>query len=627
MKKIKVQWKLTYGILFAVFMVIAVLFLGQRAEASGFDYDIQQYHVDIHVSEQNVYTVQETIKVYFYAPRHGIYRDIPLENRVRRTNGSESQVMVKVSDISCGSDDFSVSREDDICRIKIGDKNATITGEKTYTVSYQYHMGNDVLQGADEFYYNVIGTEWSTHIQNVTFSIQFPKEFDESKLGMSYGRYGSTSTGGLKYSIVGNQVNGKLDSGIILYMGEGLTVRLELPEGYFKPENEISWEALGAILLGILTIVAGYLLWSNYGKDDPVVETVEFYAPEGINSVEAAYIYKGYLPDQDVVSLIVYLAQQGYIEIREKTGGKWNKGFALVKLRDYAGTKESERLFMAGLFQSGSVVTEKELKNTFYKTINAIGSQVKKQYEKKVFFSNSLNKNWILYLMLVGVYLAAGFRPLYQYQYSVFFAGLSLLIFGAGVTASFSVLFGKGKLFARIFSFLVIVTIVLLRGLDPVLKPLFGAVVCASMSYKIAFGFAVFVSAVVTFFAAHMSKRTPYGNGLLGKLGGFKRFLETAEKERLETMVEKNPQYFYEILPYAYVLEVSDVWMEKFESIAMEPPRWYRGYGNGRFHVMLFRDFMNSTMREAASSMTSKPRSGGGGFSGGGSGGGGGGSW
>lgn len=41
-----------------------------------------------------------------------------------------------------------------------------------------------------------------------------------------------------------------------------------------------------------------------------------------------------------------------------------------------------------------------------------------------------------------------------------------------------------------------------------------------------------------------MPKRTKYGNELFGKVKGFKRFLETAEKPQLEGLVEQNPEYF-----------------------------------------------------------------------------------
>ena len=96
-------------------------------------------------------------------------------------------------------------------------------------------------------------------------------------------------------------------------------------------------------------------------------------------------------------------------------------------------------------------------------------------------------------------------------------------------------------------------------------------------------------------------------------------------------MVEKEPEYFYNILPYTYALGVSDKWVEQFENIAVEPPTWY--YSNTAFSVYSFGAFMNSTMTSVNTSMTSRPSSSGsggssgGGFSGGGSGGGGGSSW
>jgi uncharacterized membrane protein len=128
-----------------------------------------------------------------------------------------------------------------------------------------------------------------------------------------------------------------------------------------------------------------------------------------------------------------------------------------------------------------------------------------------------------------------------------------------------------------------------------------------------------------------MLKRTKYGIEMLGKLRGFKNFLETAEKEQLEDMVMKEPTYFYNILPYTYVLGVSDKWIKKFESIAIQEPTWYEGHS--AFSVASFGSFMNSTMSSAQSAMSSSPSdssgggSSGGGSSGGGSGGGGGSSW
>ena len=108
---------------------------------------------------------------------------------------------------------------------------------------------------------------------------------------------------------------------------------------------------------------------------------------------------------------------------------------------------------------------------------------------------------------------------------------------------------------------------------------------------------------------------------MLGRINGFKSFLENAEKPRLEQLVMENPEYFYDILPYTYVLGVSSLWMKKFEDIALEAPSWYCGYEHFDNHS--FNAFMASTYSSISTAMSSSPDSSGsgGGSSGGGSGG------
>ena len=128
----------------------------------------------------------------------------------------------------------------------------------------------------------------------------------------------------------------------------------------------------------------------------------------------------------------------------------------------------------------------------------------------------------------------------------------------------------------------------------------------------------------------YLPKRTLYGNEMFGKIKGFKNFLKTAEKDKLEAMVMKDPTYFYNILPYTYVLGVSDKWIKKFETISLQAPSWCDSFDT--FDMATFETFMNSTMSSAQSAMSSmssdsSDSSSGGGSSGGGSGGGGGDSW
>lgn len=614
-------------LLYGLLLVFCCLFAIPAVEAKAADYLITQYNVDMKVTKQNTYRIQETITTYFYQAKHGIYRDIPVLNDVQRTDGSTDRIVARVENISCSGDKYEVSREGDNCRIQIGDEDETIIGEKVYHISYDYVMGNDVLPEEDELYFNIIGNEWQTSIRNVTFRIEMPAEFEEEKLGMSYGPAGSTETSGLYYYLEGNTIYGELDSDMILSPYEGVNVRLSLPEGYFERTEQIPYLAYIAIVLAVLTVGIAFLLWWVFGRDDPVVETVEFYPPAGLNSVELAFVYHGESSRDDVISLIVYLAQKGYIEIQEGEGKKAGKDFTLIRKRPYDGVNELEQIFMDGLFAKGEKVTKKDLENSFYKTVNQITTKMgSKENREKIFYANSLNKGWILWVLSLLTCLLAGFLPVKNYEYSLI-AGLVIPL-GVGVVFMISSLtfFSRGNLVGRIicgFVFLFVGCI----GYGIFLRNPFRY---DNAWYQIAYFIAVAASFIAMFFNCYLSKRTPYGTEMLGRIRGFKNFLETAEKERLEALVMENPQYFYEILPYTYVLKVSDKWMKKFESITVEPPTWYASGHYSSFDMMMFHHFMNSTMSAATSSMTSTPSSSsssGGGFSGGGSGGGGGGSW
>jgi uncharacterized membrane protein YgcG len=93
-------------------------------------------------------------------------------------------------------------------------------------------------------------------------------------------------------------------------------------------------------------------------------------------------------------------------------------------------------------------------------------------------------------------------------------------------------------------------------------------------------------------------------------------------------LIEQNPDYYYNILPYVQVLGVSRICEKKFDGLLRQPPTWC--YGDG-FDQMMYTASIMSVSKSISRSMVSQPSSdgggdsGGGGFSGGGSSGGGGG--
>lgn len=559
--------KILPAVLFAAVLLTA--FPAFAAQHSSEAYYITAYHVDIDVAEDNVLRITEDIEVYFNAPRHGIYRYIPLRNEVERADGSTAVTRAKVSAVSC-SEDYTSSTEDSQLVLQIGNEDTTVTGEQHYTISYYYALGQDAADGYDELYYNIIGTGWDTYIDNVTFTITMPKAFDSDMLGFSAGSYGVAGTDDIEYYVNGLEISGSLTRE--LAPNEALTVRLELEEGYFYFDTAAHIAKLCAmVLLPALCFAFVAVIWRRFGKDKKVVKVVEFYPPENMSSIDVAFWYKGVLKLNNIVALLIELANDGYIAINETKSEKYYDGVDYYIERRkpcFDGQDKSKLLFFNGLFESGkSRVTNADLENRFYRTTQKIFADYNTlSNRKKVFKISSL--------ILRVVCWAA------------------VILCLAAIVFIFNATFG---------------------GIERYVAFAAGAVISA-----LAFAFAFFVR-----------KRTDKGHEMLQKIEGFKLFLETAEKDRLEKLVYEDPQYFYNILPYAYVLGVSDAWVEKFKNIAVAPPDWY--YGESSFNTFMMWRFMSGVLYRTAGAVTSSPQTtssgGGGGFAGGGSGGGGGGSW
>lgn len=593
---------------------LGILIVCNVSKASN-GYTIDGYDIKMVVNENNTFDITEKITVNFTQYKHGINRKIPTRNTIQRLDGTTSNNRAKITNIEV-SENYSTSTENGYKILKIGSSNKTYIGEHTYIISYTYDIGKDPLKDADELYYNLIGTDSDTTISNVTFTIIMPKKFDYDgvKLGFSSGLKGSTDSSNVEYTVNKNTISGSYIG--TLGIDEGLTVRLTLPEGYFvrTAEKYDNYEILVSII-SVAFVIVSALLWGLYGKDNKVVETVEFYPPEGLNSAELAYIYEGTAENEGIISLLICLANKGYLRIEDF--GKKNliddKDFRITKLKEYTGNNETEKEFFDGLFKKKNSVTNEDLYNSFYKTIESIKLKLEsKENKNKVFEKSSSRKNIWLVIMCIVIFILISAKPVVDGISEAVFPILSLFSI-----SFFYLIFRKMDSTSKKYGIMPAVFFAVMLTVGTV-----SQIWTEDPQYLIPYILGLVCIAIIIIFAKIMPKRTKYGSEMLGKIKGFKRFLEVAEKEELENLVSENPQYFYYILPYTYALGVSDKWVKQFESIAMQAPNWYTS--PNEFSMDSFGRFMSSTMKSAKSSMTSAPSSsGGGGSSGGGSSGGG----
>jgi uncharacterized membrane protein YgcG len=179
--------------------------------------------------------------------------------------------------------------------------------------------------------------------------------------------------------------------------------------------------------------------------------------------------------------------------------------------------------------------------------------------------------------------------------------------------------------------------------LPPILLSVAAAAAAAFFSGgpAIWIGYAVLTLALHGLFLFLLRAPTPAGRRVMDEIEGFRRYLGTAEQDRLDRMRSPalTPEVFEAFLPYAYALGVENAWCLRFareipREVREQPgydPAWYHGQFRGMAALGHLGDRFSSAFSSAIASASTPPGSssgsGGGGSSGGGGGGGGGGGW
>ena len=510
------------------------------------DVVIKNFKIDMVVDENGKITVEQTMDYQFnISTSHGAVIFLPENYSMQWTIDGETydrDYYFPVRNIGAGQDPIAETvRENGYVTIYIGDEDVYVPmGLKVYTLTYTIQMRDLDLEGYQAFYMNLVGQYWEDRIENVEFSITLPKPWP-SDITFYGGIAGNNTPLDLQYTIVGNTLSGTYDQGISY--GQALTVFSELPNDFFTfiPATDYSIPALMfAIAMSVLVLLAFF----KFGKDDRPVETVEFNAIPGLSSAQVGFIFDGFVDSRDVLSLIIEWASKGYLTITE-TG---KSGFTLAKLMDIPQSEiRAERTLFNALFMGRTEVTNKQLENTFYMHLQHAQADIQRHFQgnksRNIYRKTSTTIKFILGVVsVIPIYLVLA-ALVYVDTYMVDMAlGLPIILLVCGIAFNilFSILRQKWislRLVSRIGAglglaiFALIVISVLLGIFIWIQAPLWILVVLL--------GLLTFNALLISV----MDKRTPLGTEYLGRIIGLKRFIEVAEKDKLEMLVRDDPEY------------------------------------------------------------------------------------
>ena len=574
------------------------------------DYGIEDYNIDINVGENNTFEVTEKISVFFAIAQKGILKTIPLKTMIDKNNTTSNNRFAKVKNLKVNNK-YTVYSDESNELIDIGDNNKSVIGHQKYIISYLYELGKDKDKKQDEFYFIISGIDWDTKIENLSFKITMPKEFNENDLGFLDKAQKKIRDNTISYKINGNVITGSLNR--TLNENEEIIAKIKLPNEYFKTTITISLPIILGGIISFSCFLLSFILWNKYGKKFYKPEKMNYFPPEKINSLDIGYMDKGYVDESDVMSLLLYLANKGYLII-EKISEKnllSEAEYKIIEAKEYDGDNIFEQMFMSGLFrisftdsESGlRYVTSDILHNRFYYLVRKIESainskQYKKENQNKVYEKSSLRGRFVIFILLMIELISLLIVPIID-CYGMYIIPACILFFVLCISVLISVcsLFISilPRLKEAIFLSVILIFYLLLSDLSPSFDISFFIknIVASNFLYIFYLIVSFMVLLGTLFFYIIMPKETQDSSMMFEDINTLKYFIKNANKEKLAEITQNNPTYFYDILPYAYALGLSIRWIEKFKDTTLNVPKWYF---DNYFDIKVLKSFIFETI-------------------------------
>ena len=618
---------------------------------------ITNYASDITVAQTGALTVTETVSVIAENDeiRHGIFRDFP----TTYTDKNGRKVHVGFDVLSATRDGhaepYSVESIDAGKRVKIGDADVIVEpGPHTYTLSYATDRQIAFFADQDELYWNATGNFWDFPIDHAEATIRLPVGATIKQSAFYTGVAGSITRNARAELVNGREI--RFVTTHSLGMKEGLTVavgfskgavlpptKTELREQFIRDNAGTVVAMAGALILLIYFAVA----WWTHGRDPKRgVVIPRFAPPRDFSPAAVRFVHRMAYDRKSYSASLVDMAVKGYLKISEEHGT-----YTLTrtgKSEGEAGLAHGEAAIAGKLFSSGNDSIELKQANhsDISESITALKDSLKNEYERVYFITNSawffgglaiLGVTAIATALLCDDTATAVFMLLWLSGWSIGTAFLLHRVYDGWM----SVIAGPGSRILNAFGalFITVFAVPFTGGL------LFGIFVLAQAVAPVA-TFSIVAAGIASYLFYHLLKApTLAGAKIFDEVDGFKMFLVTAEKDRLEALnpPQITPAVFERFLPYAIALDCENQWSKKFEAEAAAAgtapssgynsyaPLWYSGSSFSRLGTAGFSAALGASMASAAASASSAPGSssgsGGGGFSGGGGGGGGGGGW
>lgn len=516
----------------------------------------------INVEKNRTATVEENIDLYIIDKNSEFSKTFDKKYFAYRKDDSKVYIDSKIDNITSNSlIDVISSNKQETMKFKLDGEKDTI---ETINLKYNYNLGKDKTKNYDEFYYTIVNTDNIS--SNISFEITLPKDSKINKVEFSIDDKYNLSKDDVTYSIENNVITGYLN--VMLNENQKFMVRVELPDNYFiDVQDNFNYLSYLYLLFPLITLVIISRYWFKYAKDNKFKQVITNKIPNNFDPVEIAYLYKGFVEETDLITDLIFLANNDYLSIEENEDGYklgTQNTFKFIKNKDYDKNNAIQKLLFEGIFKEKDIVELKDIEYGYSSKIIDAKKMIDNKDNKLKMFNIDINrvKKISLLLLFISV-LVLNIEPIKQLMDSYLLIPVSTLLMTLGIAIMF--IFNTKGTLQKILGFILCFGVVFIN--------IYGLL--GQTQLIIIYLLELILIFVSIFLYKKIPNRTVFGNKKLAEMNAFKIGLLSMNVKEIEEKQKENENYFYDMLPYAIVLGITNEWVAKGKNIIKNPPKWH----------------------------------------------------
>jgi hypothetical protein len=403
------------------------------------------------------------------------------------------------------------------------------------------------------------GSGFTWAVEKATFLVSMPRNFEATPEIIS-GYYGTLGDDDYVLEQNGSVLTGEITAALLDH--EALTMQLILPTDYFTVDRTAG-KNQGMTVASLLALFLFGFLAELYRRKKlrfralNVTERVQ--PPENVTAGAVPFLLDGGEPDP--VALLTQWAGLGYLTIinRGRSRTTFHRRMAMGNER-----KDYENAMFAAMFAGRDVCQSTE--RGFRRACAALAKPLRRYWRSQAYDQTGGNPGLGRFLAAVpaGAALMAGADGLLPTGSGWLALAIVLIIPGIWLGRQIQNGAAADRWGAPLVPWVrggICALVLLVLGIAG------GAwlVTLPALALQIWYGYAT----------RYGGRRTEVGCELLEQLLGLRQFCLTATTERLEELQKKQPQYYYELLPYAMALGVGKRFSARFPAEQkLESPDW-----------------------------------------------------